>query len=111
MDVELQVIADCPNTPEAFDLLRQALDHLGLSDVRIGVTTVTDAEHADRIRFLGSPAFVVDGRDLFENAGSVAAYACRVYPGPAGLTGLPTLAELTEALRRVESTKLGIRPM
>lgn len=99
MDVELLVVPDCPNEVPAHDLIRTALDELG---IRASVsTTVIDSEEQARARgFTGSPTFLIDGRDPFAHPGAAVGLACRVYQTPYGLAGLPTLSELREELRR-----------
>ena len=54
MNVELLVVADCPNEESAAVLLRTALDDVGLRDVRVAVTVIGSQEHAEQRRFTGS---------------------------------------------------------
>jgi hypothetical protein len=97
MDVELQVILDCPNAWPAQVLLRQALDESGLVAVGIRVTVITSDEEARAVGFGGSPTFRVGGRDLFGPQDSTG-LACRVYLTAAGIRPLPELEALRRAL-------------
>ena len=98
MTVDLLVVRDCPNEVPAWALLRRALDESGLQHVQIQTRVITDPAEAVRLNFLGSPSFSVNGRDVFAEPGRSPGITCRVYPGPAGPAGLPTLSALTSAL-------------
>lgn len=94
MRIELAVVGECPHEEAATALLRQALDDIGLGSESFSVKVVETQSAADELNFLGSPSFMVDGRDLFAAAGRPAV-ACRLYPdGP-----LPSLRELRRALK------------
>lgn len=92
------VVTDCPQTEPAADLLRQALDEAGLSEVMFIVTVITSDRQARECGFLGSPAFLVDGRDLFAVRGAAPALSCRLYPTIDGPVGTPPLNQLRDAL-------------
>jgi len=98
MDVEVLVIPDCPGSDTASALLRMALDDIGLAGTPFTVRTVDSDEAARACRFAGSPAFVVDGMDLFDSGGS-GALACRVYRTPDGPRNVPDLGALRQALK------------
>ncbi|WP_295696437.1 hypothetical protein [Lapillicoccus sp.] len=99
MKVELIVVPDCPNEGPASALLRRAMDEAGLDDVTFDTTVVTTQLQAEARRFVGSPAFLINGRDPFAAAGAAPAVACRVYRTGQGLSGTPALADLVTALR------------
>lgn len=100
MQVTVWYFADCPNWRVAGQRLRQALDELGRADVPISFTPVeTDAEAAG-LAFAGSPTFTVDGVDLFDTAAPAGMLACRIYPTPAGLAGVPEVGDLLAALTK-----------
>jgi len=65
MDVELLVVADCPNGTRAAALLCTALRDVGLGRVEITTTVITSPEHAGRRGFTGSPTILIDGNDPF----------------------------------------------
>ena len=99
VDVELLVIPDCPGTDEASKLLRTALDDIGLANTPFTVQTIDNDDHAKARQFAGSPAFVVDGSDLFESGTPAGSMACRVYPTPDGPRNVPTLRDLRKAVK------------
>jgi hypothetical protein len=99
VDVELLVIPDCPGTDEASELLRTALDDIGLAETPVTVRTIDTHDAAKARRFAGSPAFVVDGVDLFESGTPVGSLACRVYQTPDGPRNVPALRDLRQALK------------
>jgi len=98
------VIPDCPGVEVASTLLRTALDDIGLAEVGFKVEVIDSDEAAQARRFAGSPAFIVDGTDLFSVEGSPGAMACRVYPTPDGPRNVPALADLRQALKRQAAT-------
>lgn len=95
MKVELLVVPDCPNQTAAEGLLRQALIDVGQRDLP-ATTTLVDARERG---FVGSPAFVIDGRDPFAGPDAQPALACRMYPTSRGMAGTPDLADLSRVLR------------
>jgi hypothetical protein len=100
VEVELLVIPDCPGTDEASELLRTALDDIGLAETPFTVLVIDTGAAARGRRFAGSPTFVVDGVDLFESGTTGDAIACRVYPTPEGLRSVPALRDLRKALKK-----------
>ena len=94
------MIPDCPGAVDASRLLRRALDDIGLPDVAFTATLIDTDEAARARRFAGSPAFVVDGEDLFAPGGRPGSMACRMYATPDGPRNLPALADLRTALER-----------
>ncbi|WP_242703290.1 hypothetical protein [Paenarthrobacter ureafaciens] len=49
--------------------------------------------------FAGSPTITVNGADIFPDGAPSADLACRIYMTPNGFAGLPTMDQLTTALR------------
>jgi len=96
--VELLVVRDCAHAEAAGVVLARALAAEGL-DPRFEVVLVDTAEQAQARDFLGSPAFVVDGQDLFASSTAVPGVACRVYWTEQGVSGLPDEAQLRWALK------------
>lgn len=99
MEVELLTIPDCPGTDEASKLLRTALDDIGLSGTPFTVQVIDAEDAATARRFAGSPAFVVDGVDLFAGTDTDGSMACRVYLTQEGPRHLPALGDLRDALK------------
>ena len=101
------MIPECPGAHEAAILLRTALDDIGLANVAFSVGII-ETDVAARARgFAGSPAFIVDGTDLFIGGQTTGSLACRVYPTPDGPRNVPALQDLRRALkeRAAEATR------
>lgn len=99
VDVEVLVIPGCPGSDAASALLRRALDDVGLAATPFVVRVIDSDEAARACRFAGSPAFVVDGRDLFDGGSGAGALTCRVYPTQDGPRNVPELGALRRALQ------------
>jgi hypothetical protein len=99
VDIELLVIPECPGTEDASELLRTALDDIGLAKTPFTVRMIDTDDAAGAYRLAGSPAFVVDGVDLFENDTPRGSMACRLYPTPDGPRNVPALRDLRKALK------------
>ena len=97
--------ADCPSHEEGYRLLGAALAAEGL-DLPISSIEVRSEAEAERLVFVGSPTFRVNGRDLDlmpPPTGMARPYGmtCRVYRREDGrIAPLPTLDWLRAALRR-----------
>ena len=92
-------IPECPGADAASQLLRTALDDIGLEETPFSVEVIDTDETARARRFVGSPAFLVDGVDLFASAEGTGSMACRVYPTPDGPRNVPALRDLRKALK------------
>ena len=104
VDVELLVVPDCPNASGAHDLLRSCLRDAGLASTPVRVSVIDSERAAEQRGFVGSPTILIDGVDPFAEAGQQPALACRVYPGPAGPSGLPPADRVRTALVNAAST-------
>lgn len=98
MKVEILHIDDCPNWEEAGRRTADALMATGHEHVPVEFRRLQTSEDAARVPFAGSPTIVVDGADLFPTGARITDLACRVYSTPDGLAGLPTSAQLVDAL-------------
>jgi hypothetical protein len=99
VDVELLLIPECPGSQEASHLLRTALDDIGLGETPFRVAVIDTDDAAKARRFTGSPAFLVNGVDLFASEEPRGSMACRVYPTLDGPRNLPALRDLRKALK------------
>ncbi len=99
MEIEVLHIEDCPSWVETGRRLREALNAVGFDETTIRFTLLGTADDAARVPFAGSPTIIVKGQDLFPGSGRTADLACRVYATPAGLAGMPTTAQLIEAIK------------
>lgn len=100
VDVELLVVEDCPHEGSTAQLLRRALDDVGLARTRIHTTVVRTPEQAIALKFVGSPSVRINGRDVVEPSGRRYGLACRVYQTDAGRSGTPDLTTLRRELKR-----------
>jgi hypothetical protein len=81
------------------DRLREAIRAEGLVNINPILEQVATPEDAERLRFVGSPTVLVDGRDPFSGGGGTFGLSCRVYQTPEGLAGSPTTEQLQSVLR------------
>ncbi len=98
--IEILHIDECPNWVEAGQRVRDVLDESGREDVEITYKLLRTSDDAASVPFAGSPTIVVDGTDLFPSDGRTSDLACRVYPTPTGLAGLPTIDQIRDALNQ-----------
>lgn len=97
--VELLVCDDCPSEGQARRVLADALrrvDPAGTISCR--ERRIADQDQAETERFIGSPTFLLDGRDLFEPDDQPYGLTCRVYRSNGRPTPVPSLSDLTERL-------------
>lgn len=104
MDVEVLVVADCPNEGGAVTLVRQALDDVGLTRVPIRTRVISNEQEAAELGFVGSPTIRIDGTDPFASRDQTTGLACRVYVEHGVRSGLPDLGKLRQALKRHAET-------
>jgi hypothetical protein len=97
MQINLLYFKDCPSWQQGFDNLKTALAEEGM-EADICLAQVEDNNEAERLRFLGSPSFQVNGADLWPEERAAYALSCRVYSTPQGLKGAPTVKMLREKL-------------
>ncbi|MEN2737454.1 thioredoxin family protein [Microbacterium sp. X-17] len=95
--VEVLHIEECPSWREAGARLQIALAEAGI-DAAVEYRLLEDPADLAGTVFAGSPTIVVDGADLFP-AEPIGELACRIYPTPAGLRGMPDTEQLVAALR------------
>ncbi|NYI41250.1 hypothetical protein [Demequina lutea] len=105
MRIEILHIAGCPHTAGAGQRVHEALSDAALDGVEVAFTLVSSSADAARASFSGSPTILIDGIDAFPSGTRTAELACRVYPTPAGLSGLPTVAQIVEVLERLTHGK------
>lgn len=92
MDIKLLYFEGCPNWKTADERLAAlAAEVPGITVTRHLVDTL---EEAERVGFRGSPSIVVDGVDVFAEAGAPIGLLCRRYLTPDGPAGAPTLDQL-----------------
>jgi hypothetical protein len=94
----------CPSHEEGLELLERAGRTAGVA-IDLETYEVTADAEAERLRFPGSPTYLVAGRDIAEVPQGVpfAAQSCRAYRLPGGRIGpLPAIDDLVAALAAAE---------
>ena len=99
MRVEILHIDECPNWVEAGARVEAALVELGHGDDEVTYRLLTDSADAAVVPFAGSPTILLDGVDVFPTDGRTSDLACRVYRTGTGFAGVPTVAQLVEAIQ------------
>jgi hypothetical protein len=70
--------------------------------------SIIDTDETAQARgFAGSPAFLVNGKDVFDSQ-SVGSMACRVYSTPDGARNVPALRDLRQALNEHAARATGV---
>jgi hypothetical protein len=110
MRVEILHISECPSWIEVVARVRNALDDLGLGTVQVDLRLLRSSTDAAETRFAGSPTILIDGSDAFVGATRSTELACRVYPTPTGLSGLPAYTEIIDAIRSRMPNETGPTP-
>ncbi len=98
MEITLQYFDGCPNWQLARDRLGEALRSIGRDDGAVTYERIETPEQAERARFRGSPAILVDGRDPFADEEAPVAPSCRIFRTEAGAEGAPSVAQLAKVL-------------
>jgi hypothetical protein len=94
----------CPSHEEGLRLLHEAAARAG-REIAVTAHEVTSDEEAVRLGFLGSPTYLVAGRDVARpvDGAPFAAEACRVYRLPGERFGpLPHVDDLVRALSEAQ---------
>ena len=97
MNIQLLYFDDCPSWQDGLKNLESVLQELNIN-TSIEVIKVIDDTDAARLKFLGSPSFLVDGQALWHEERESYSLSCRVYSTPAGIRGVPTVTMLKEKL-------------
>ena len=99
MRIEILHIDECPNWVEAGTRVEAALLELGRDQDEVTYRLLTSSADAATVAFAGSPTILLDGVDAFPTDGRTLDLACRVYRTASGFAGVPTVAELVEAMK------------
>ncbi|MGD9146843.1 MAG: DUF2703 domain-containing protein [Anaerolineae bacterium] len=78
--IEFLFWEDCPSHPQAWKLLEEVVDEVGVESEIEKIEVLTD-EEAERLQFPGSPTIRVDGMDVDPDGAAQmgTALTCRVY--------------------------------
>ncbi len=98
MKIELLYMDDCPSWETGLRNLNAALDLEGIH-ADIALIKVHDDAEAARLKFLGSPSFRVNGRELWPEEREGYALSCRLYLSPQGAKGWPSVEMLRQKLQ------------
>ncbi len=97
MKIELLYFDGCPSWETGLQNLKSAVLQEGLI-ADIDLVKVHDDVEATHFKFLGSPSFLVNGNDLWQETRETFALSCRIYSTPNGIKGFPTVNMLREKL-------------
>ncbi len=105
--VELVYALDCPNVSRTREHLVEAFRCVGLAPEWLE-HDVNDPATPAHVRGRGSPAVLVDGRDILHSDGSGGA-CCRVYrDGEGKLTGAPPVKDIVAAILRAKEVAITV---
>ncbi len=97
--VEVLTWSGCPSHDDALARLGSVLTELGRPEEPVIVRWVESDEEAQTARFVGSPTFRVDGRDIVDPGDEGFGLTCRVYRRPDGrFSPLPALEVMRERI-------------
>jgi hypothetical protein len=104
--VELLYFEGCPNAIGYLPELAALLVSAGINDP-VDLVLIRDEQDAVEQRFLGSPTVRIDGLDVDPTAGDRhdCALTCRLYHGPAGLTGRPPAQLIRSAAAQLQAAR------
>ncbi len=100
MDLDLLLVADCPNVDLARRRIVVASERAGIP-VEVRERQVTDEAEAVELGMRGSPTILVIGADVAGPASTeVGSVSCRLYRTDSRFEGAPTVDDLVAALTR-----------
>jgi hypothetical protein len=102
MEITLQYFDGCPNW-KVVDRQLMTLIEEGALDVSVSYQLIDTGEAAAEHGFRGSPTVLIDGVDPFAGPDAPVGLACRVYSGPDGMAGSPTLEQLRQVILGVHT--------
>lgn len=99
MKIELLYLDICLSWEKGVQNLKTALQ-LESINADVDLVKIQDGIEATRFKFLGSPSFRLNGRELWPEERETYALSCRIYLSPQGAKGWPSVEMLREKLRR-----------
>jgi len=109
MEINLLFFDGCPSWQQGLKNLHTALAIEGIQ-AEIRLVKVENETSAERIHFLGSPSYQINGIDLWPENRQSYGLSCRVYATPFGIKGVPTVDMLREKLRAVSTNQENFQP-
>lgn len=104
MEIKLLYFDGCPSQENALRNLKTALKEENL-DIDIKITKIISDEQANNMKFLGSPSFQLDGKDLWPEERQSYSMSCRIYRTKEGLMGWPTIEMFRQRLFELQKEK------
>jgi hypothetical protein len=95
---ELLYIDGCASWQTGLENFITALQMEQIADAVVLVKVKNDPEAA-RLKFLGSPSFRINGKDLWPEERESYSLCCRVYTTPEGMKGWPSVEMLREKIK------------
>jgi len=95
--ISLLYFDGCPSWQVALENLQKVIENDKIP-AEICLIKIESLEQAQQERFLGSPSFRVNGKDLWPEERKHYTLSCRVYQTPHGLKGSPSIEMLREQL-------------
>ncbi len=93
-------VPDCSNRSIALSRIIEALRAADVTGAEISERVITNDADAHELAMHGSPTILIDGRDLFVEAGTAPWVSCRLYRTAPVFQGAPSVAELIAAVTR-----------
>jgi hypothetical protein len=94
---------DCPSHEEALQRLRSIIESEAIR-AEVEIIKVDTDQDAERLKFIGSPTIIVNGRDIDPPATPHYALNCRAYRLEDGrVSPLPSAAMIRKALREAKA--------
>ena len=107
LNLELLYLDRCTAWHQALENLKQALQSEGVA-LKVSLTQVVGAGHAQALRFRGCPAIRLVGEDIFYERSAKNGLACRLYSTGEGLKGWPTVRMILQRLRALNAFEVAI---
>lgn len=101
MHIQVLYFEECPNYKDAIKNLETSLEQKGLkASTDIDLQLVKTEQEANKLKFIGSPTFLVDGQDLFGvPEESDYGLRCRIFLIDDRATAVPTVEDFNDALK------------
>jgi len=100
--ITVQHFNDCPHWLTTVERVALAIEQTGV-DATVTLQLVNTPEAAETPSFRGSPTLLIDGTDPFADPDAHVGLSCRVYQTQDGLTGSPTIEQISNAITGTRS--------
>ena len=110
LNLELLYLEGCTAWHQALENLKQALQSEGVA-LKVSLTRVTGARHANALWFQGCPAIRLGGKDLFPERAAGNGLTCQLHSTEEGLKGWPTVRMILQRLRALNAFEAVVSPV